>query len=263
MARIGILSEALAVKVVCINMRVIIVEDDIVSRMVLKNILVRDGGYEVVEARNGQEALDLIQKGPAPELCITDIIMPGMDGLHLLQALRGDPRFASMPVILCTCVSDRNTIASAARLDVRHYILKPYSALKVLATIKDAVSGQAKKGIEKYQNLIKRLGVTPEQLAQLFTLLSEQIEPASRAIQDALLTSNKREAACQINALKSAATNIEDDDMVEITLKIEADIEKGDLVSSTDWDKLKKQRERLSKISERIPLICQSSAGKP
>lgn len=60
-------------------------------------------GYEVARARDGREALTLIQQEP-PDLLITDLMMPGMDGETLCRAMRGDPASTHIPIVLHTSV---------------------------------------------------------------------------------------------------------------------------------------------------------------
>jgi two-component system cell cycle sensor histidine kinase/response regulator CckA len=83
----------------------LLIVDDVESvRVYLRVLLARDG-FDTVEAKDGVEALDLVRKlGPALSLVISDVQMPRMDGLALVDAIHAD--FPSLPVILVTGYSD-------------------------------------------------------------------------------------------------------------------------------------------------------------
>jgi CheY-like chemotaxis protein len=76
----------------------ILVVEDTPNVLELLEVTLRYKGYPVVTARNGKEALDLIEK-QHPSLVITDILMPTMDGYTLVHTLRKDPRTAQLPVL--------------------------------------------------------------------------------------------------------------------------------------------------------------------
>jgi len=81
---------------------ILVVEDEPTIRELLVEVL-EDEGYAVLGATNGIEALDVLA-GQAPDLVLTDAMMPGLDGLGLVRRMRGDPRTASTPVILMSAV---------------------------------------------------------------------------------------------------------------------------------------------------------------
>jgi CheY-like chemotaxis protein len=76
----------------------LLVVEDVPNVLELIEVTLRFKGYPVVTARNGQEALELVEK-QHPALIITDILMPKMDGFALAHALRKDPRYRQIPII--------------------------------------------------------------------------------------------------------------------------------------------------------------------
>jgi len=87
----------------------LLVEDNKLTRMRLRGFL--DGlGLEIIEAANGQEALDLA-RARHPDLVVTDIMLPGLSGLDLARALKGDPATKGIPIVAVT------TLAIAADVD--------------------------------------------------------------------------------------------------------------------------------------------------
>jgi CheY-like chemotaxis protein len=78
---------------------VLVVEDDDDIRDMIGELL-EDEGYETALAKNGRNALELLEKMPRPALVLADLLMPVMDGWELLKALSGNDRLATIPVII-------------------------------------------------------------------------------------------------------------------------------------------------------------------
>ena len=116
--------------------RILAVDDDGLVRRSLE-ILLREAGYEPVVASGGQEALGFLVQRHF-DLLITDIRMPGMDGLQVIQAVRQychEMKKKPIPEIVLTAYKDDAVKESAIRLGVREFLLKPFKIdefLKVL-----------------------------------------------------------------------------------------------------------------------------------
>jgi len=90
--------------------RVLIVDDEPDVRFMLRLIL-EQGGYEVDEAINGSSALEML-RGGSPDLVITDLMMPVMDGNELIERLRSDPATGSIPIMSLTSNPDASVGAN-------------------------------------------------------------------------------------------------------------------------------------------------------
>lgn len=120
-----------------VRARVLVADDSAELRAVVARQLAR-GGYAVVEARDGSEALDLARSG-AIEIALVDLDMPGLDGFGLLRQLRAEPGTASLPLIL---ISGRAMPSDAARgldLGAVDYLPKPFGGPELLARINNAL----------------------------------------------------------------------------------------------------------------------------
>lgn len=80
----------------------LLVEDEPMSRMILERQLRRAGFTRTLVADNGYEALNLLPDGDHPDIILTDVHMPDIDGLHLVAFLRRRPAFAAIPIIAVT-----------------------------------------------------------------------------------------------------------------------------------------------------------------
>jgi CheY-like chemotaxis protein len=118
--------------------RILLAEDHRETRALLASTL-RAQGYEVVEAANGYEFLSVISEawlGPTtrfPDLVITDVRMPGPNGLRVIEGLR--KTYWAIPVIVITAFGDADTHAEARRLGARAVIDKPFDPDKLKDTV--------------------------------------------------------------------------------------------------------------------------------
>jgi len=109
------------------NMKILVVDDFSTMRRIIKNLL-RDLGFNnTLEASDGTTALPMLKTGDF-DLLVTDWNMPGMQGIDLLKAVRGDRSIAGLPVLMVTAESKRDQIVEAAQAGVNGYIVKPFTA---------------------------------------------------------------------------------------------------------------------------------------
>ena len=113
------------------------VDDDPIIRLALKKILERDNCV-VVEARDGQEALDKIRK-EQPSLIILDVNMPRMTGWQLIRTLRSNPIFSLIPVIFLSAEGDKKNQLQGFRLGADAYIAKPFTPKELIITTIDVL----------------------------------------------------------------------------------------------------------------------------
>ncbi|OFW00316.1 MAG: hypothetical protein A3I61_00015 [Acidobacteria bacterium RIFCSPLOWO2_02_FULL_68_18] len=114
--------------------RVLIVDDDRMIRM-LVGLLLQRGGYQVLEARNGREGIDMAV-AHRPDLLITDLLMPEVDGYETLSALRADEACARMPVIVLTADSGPEVERTVLSLGADDYLIKPFDAEVLLRRVR-------------------------------------------------------------------------------------------------------------------------------
>lgn len=113
---------------------VLVVDDHAGSRELFRMAL-RKGGYEVQEACNGKEALDVLARSRTlPGLIVLDMIMPEMDGFEFRRQQLGDKRFAGIPVLVCTGAEDLGKRVQG--LQIHLYIKKPYKVDSFLSSVR-------------------------------------------------------------------------------------------------------------------------------
>jgi two-component system chemotaxis response regulator CheY len=93
-------------------------------------------GYDLLEASNGLEALELLAtRGEEIALVILDVNMPEMDGMETLVRIKADPALKAIPVMMLTTDSDRSRIIQAVQAGAANYLTKPFSQDDLLAKI--------------------------------------------------------------------------------------------------------------------------------
>ncbi|KPA13445.1 histidine kinase [Candidatus Magnetomorum sp. HK-1] len=119
-----------------LNMNVLVVDDFLTMRRILKNILKQVGFSKMEEAEDGAQALDMIKNAdPVFDLIIADWNMPKMTGIELLKAIRADPELKHLPVIMVTAEAQKSRVLEAVQAGVSNYIVKPFTAETVKAKL--------------------------------------------------------------------------------------------------------------------------------
>ncbi|MGB3311832.1 MAG: response regulator [Nodosilinea sp.] len=117
---------------------VLVIDDAITSRRTLALSLERTG-YRVLQARDGQEALDQLAQNPAVKLIVCDIEMPNMNGFEFLTARRQSPTLAAIPTLMLTSRSNDKHRWLAMQLGATDYFSKPYLEQEFLGAIREAI----------------------------------------------------------------------------------------------------------------------------
>jgi chemosensory pili system protein ChpA (sensor histidine kinase/response regulator) len=112
---------------------ILVVDDSLTVRRVTQRLLVREG-YRVVLAKDGMDALERLAE-EVPQVILSDIEMPRMDGFDLVRNIRADARLRDLPVIMITSRIAQKHRDYAAELGVNHYLGKPYAEDDLLALI--------------------------------------------------------------------------------------------------------------------------------
>ncbi|MEI7482710.1 MAG: ATPase, T2SS/T4P/T4SS family [Elusimicrobiota bacterium] len=118
--------------------RIMIVDDDAIMRMLLKKFI-EGAGFEIIEAGDGEAALTAIASGTRPDLLLSDINMPRMNGYDLVKSVRETLAILDMPIIMLTTETTEKSQELSFKLGADDYIVKPFSAQLVIARIKAAL----------------------------------------------------------------------------------------------------------------------------
>lgn len=116
---------------------VLVVDDEERNRVLLRDSL-EAKGYQVVEAENGEQALEIVTHF-APDTILLDVMMPKMDGFEVCRRLKSNPETASIPVLMVTALSERKERLTAIEAGANDFLTKPIDLQEVMLRVRNAV----------------------------------------------------------------------------------------------------------------------------
>ena len=121
-------------------MRILSVDDSAATRHFIKKAI-DVLGFEFLEAGNGKQGLEVLQRENGKvDLILLDRHMPEMDGMEMLEALKADDRFRSIPVTMVTVELERDEIHKAISRGARNYLIKPFSQENLIGKIMESLN---------------------------------------------------------------------------------------------------------------------------
>ncbi len=120
------------------QVRVLVVEDSATIRSLIA-INLWLAGYDVIEARDGQECLDVVSSA-RPDVITLDVAMPGLDGFSTVGILRGDVATAGIPIVMVTARAQATDLERGMALGVDAYLTKPFEPSELVELIRSLAS---------------------------------------------------------------------------------------------------------------------------
>jgi K+-sensing histidine kinase KdpD len=117
--------------------KIMVVEDDLMQRLLLAGVL-ESQGYQVIHAENGRQALDSLDE-TSPDLIISDIMMPEMDGLELCRRVKGRQSTTSIPFMLVTALDTRDDILNGIDAGANEFLTKPIEPRELVLRVRNAI----------------------------------------------------------------------------------------------------------------------------
>jgi two-component system chemotaxis response regulator CheY len=169
------------------RMKVLVVDDDIVSRMVLMHLVDSCGAYDIVEADDGEDAWNQLRQGLRPAICFCDLRMPRLSGMELLARVKADTVLAGMRFVLASSANDHATMAQASSLGAGGYLVKPFEQDMVLAQLAGLAPRAVgpEEGREEAENpraTMMRLGIDDERLLLYLGGFESQLSAAGAGL---------------------------------------------------------------------------------
>jgi DNA-binding response OmpR family regulator len=180
--------------------KILVIEDEVQIRENISEILALSG-FETLTAETGLQGLELARKH-APDLILCDIMMPELDGLQVLQALRDEASTAMIPVIFLTAKSDHTDVRHGMELGADDYLTKPFAVKELLSAIESRLKRQelmsqhvtqerqktkqfrqeAHQSQQRFEKSQQMIGLKTDLLAQLSQKLRDPISNINVAI---------------------------------------------------------------------------------
>ena len=172
--------------------RLLIVDDEPNLLRAVAAVL-RGENFEVTTARNGREALILIAKNQ-PDLIVSDVRMPGMDGYALARRLRSAPNYALIPIVFLTAKDEIDDRIEGFRSGVDMYLTKPFEPNELIVIIKNILDR-----VERTHSTIARL-VGREEPEELVFVRDEELTDAEWRVAESVARGlSNKEIAAELN----------------------------------------------------------------
>ena len=170
----------------------LLVVDDEPNLLVAVGACLRGEGFDVVTARSGAEALVRVAE-TVPDLIVSDVRMPGMDGYQLARQLRSSPRTALTPVVFLTAKDETSDRIEGFRAGVDAYLTKPFEPDELVAVIRSILERVQRTHAE----IARLVGSTQTEASQHATFYDEALTEAEERVAEAVARglSNKEIAA--------------------------------------------------------------------
>lgn len=157
--------------------QVLVVDDDVVSRMMLMHLVDTCGRFEILEAEDGADAWRQLEAGLRPAMVFCDLRMPHLSGIELLARLKAHPQLAAIPFVLVSAANDADTMNEAAALGADGYVVKPFRVEQLRPWLVGL--GQA----ETPQDSARRLGIDLARLRLYFGGLARQLDDTAASLE--------------------------------------------------------------------------------
>jgi PAS domain S-box-containing protein len=230
--------------------RVLLV-DDKPDILLLCRLNLEAEGYEIVEARNGADALETVAR-VRPDLVVLDVMMPGIDGWQVLSAVRDDPKTAYLPVIMLTAkVQERDQI-HGWQLGVTDYLTKPFAPGDLVSAVAQALVARPPGELEqKRRREIAQLRLRAEDVVYQLAAIVESSDDAivSESVDGTILSWNR--AGEEIfgysaeEAIGQPVSMLVPDDCSDEIPSIVDQISRGERVAHYETARLRKDGKRI------------------
>lgn len=165
---------------------VFLAEDDPVNSKMLRYYL-EENSFEVIHAEDGQQAWELLSESEkTPDTIVLDWMMPGIEGVSLLEKIKQIPRLQNIPVIMQTAKADSKYVVEGLSCGASHYLPKPFSGDVFIATVNSALNEY-----ERFQKLIEAIEIQGEALNVLSELSPEANQSLEKVLHSFLVKSSK------------------------------------------------------------------------
>lgn len=192
-----------------VRLKILVVDDERVSRSIICKLVERHTRAVVQEAPTAEAALAALEDGLMPDLIVSDVVMPGMNGEEFLTRLRADHRWRELRVLICSSANNRQTVERLARLGICGYILKPISFNRLVEELRRVErSGPVSAVLEPRSAVLQRLGLSDADYDELLELFQSECDRQLADLQAAAFGNQVKDVQRVLHSLNGAACNL-------------------------------------------------------
>lgn len=239
-------------------MSILIVEDNETSAKIVE-ITLKKEGYQTERAINGLEALEKLKANPGFRLIITDIMMPEMDGLALLKAMKAVPAYSKIPVIMCTSLSDADRVREAAIYGCRHYLVKPFRARDLIRRVRESIKDE-NKIIMSRSEIMRQYGLDQDAYCEIASQFRDLLEQQVALLESKESNAPTYEAPLDLNDVLESANLFGAERLVVLlsSQDLSGDADESDSANVNYHSLLHELKAALEAISSSLPAAVPS-----
>jgi len=163
----------------------LIVEDNTISLRMLE-VMLTSNGFEVVVAKTGRQAMEKLATRDDIQMILTDLMMPEMDGLQLLDELRKIPQWKDIPVLVVSSLNDAETVRRVVQTGCRNYLVKPLKEEILIPKVRALLAEShvpAREGVLRAKfDVLQKSGLDVEQFERLFDAFCAQAKDVATSL---------------------------------------------------------------------------------
>ena len=207
-------------------MKILIVDDDRISRLIMRKLL-EEGGFDILEAENGNEGLRILETEPV-DLIISDLMMPDMDGLEMVRRIKENDITKHINVIVVSASGEKEMIVKSAALGIEGFILKPVDANLLRQKVKNSLK-TAPQILNKKATTIHRLGMNFMEYKELLQSFIDDSKKNIDSVRHFIEKGDGPQARIASNTIKGAAASIGALKIRDAAQRLEDILERGDI----------------------------------
>jgi CheY-like chemotaxis protein len=224
--------------------RVLIIDDDMTSRRIIRALFPKDMKVNFTEADDGQIALQMMEKPPYPDVIICDVLMPNMDGLEFLARIRDLPRFSNTPVVMISANAVKDTVAKAGVLRANRFLRKPINRQELIEAVEAAIRTVGSTDSEMLQAR-QRLCLDDKAYFELSSGFSRAIGESITFVRSSISRDRWQAATLRINSLAGSIQMLGDERLFTVLSRVEDQLKRADVSGVTvELETLEQENER-------------------
>jgi len=201
-------------------MKILIVEDNPVNAKILVAHL-KSADYETVVAPSGGEAVKRLEADHSIWLIISDIMMPEMNGLEFLRIVKSRPEWQDLPVIMCSAMSDLETVKEAVKQGCDGYIVKPVLKHHLLRKVRDVLK-EGSEVLKNKQQIMRHLGLNESDYEDVASAFLEMVNGVIQLLEMADAENSPDDLSVTLSNLRENAIYLGAERLVDVLNEVGA-----------------------------------------
>lgn len=207
-------------------MKILIVDDDLVSSTLVGRILQKNG-YKTTAASSGEMAIKLLESGEPVFLIILDMIMPDMDGMMFMEYKNNRAGLNNIPVIICSGERFQGSVLLSIQMGAKDFLVKPINGDILIEKVSNILRSEKLPLLDKHK-VMSRIRIGPDEYDDMLSVLIQRGNSVIDEINGFLKCGDYNKIHCIVNGLKGGAISIGAERLSFFLVKMEEVVQRRD-----------------------------------